>query len=342
MARDTYAEFQKLLDRQYPQFAQAFAEAVADIKSVAQIRAIERAIADNDVAGVIRAMALDDRFWRGMDEQLRAAFTAGALYNEGLIPASAGVGPVQFRFDGRHARAENWVRNRSSNLIVEIGRIQREAVRVVVREGLASGDGPRTIARALIGIPEGNGRVGGIIGLTSTQASYVQAARRQLETLDSAYFRKGRRDARFDRTVRKAIRDGKPLTAAQIDRITARYADRLLQLRGETVARTESISALNAGRYEGYQQMIEEGVVPASAVKLVWQATPGVRTRDTHRAMNKQTKRWGEAFQSPRGALLRHPGDSSLGAPAREVVNCRCSVRAVLDFKAIARARGTL
>ena len=98
---------------------------------------------------------------------------------------------------------------------------------------------------------------GGIIGLTERQAGYVVNARRQLEELDAGYFERKLRDRRFDRTVAKAIREGKPLAQSDIDRIVGRYSDRLLFYRGETIARTEGLTALNAGRHEGIQQLAE-------------------------------------------------------------------------------------
>jgi len=46
-------------------------------------------------------------------------------------------------------------------------------------------------------------------------------------------------------------------------------------------------------------------------------------------------------FQSPSGALMRFPGDASLGAGPAELVGCRCMVQYNFDFaEAYARSRG--
>lgn len=52
----------------------------------------------------------------------------------------------------------------------------------------------------------------------------------------------------------------------------------------------------------------------------------GLRGGADHRAMDGQVVRVGEPFVTPRGFRLLFPGDRSLGAPADEVVNCRCTV----------------
>ncbi|MBR9841442.1 MAG: hypothetical protein GYB50_26850, partial [Rhodobacteraceae bacterium] len=121
---------------------------------------------------------------------------------------------------------------------------------------------------------------------------------------------------------------------SHIERIAGRYADRLLQARGRTISRSEGNKSMNAGRGEGVVQMIERGEILAEHVTIIWDATPGPRTRDSHRALNGQTIKWGEFFVSPvTGALMRWPHDED--APAEEVVNCRCSARFRVDWKAV-------
>lgn len=49
-------------------------------------------------------------------------------------------------------------------------------------------------------------------------------------------------------------------------------------------------------------------------------------SRFDHRRMDGVTVPIGEPFITPAGSRLRYPGDRSLGAPAGEVVNCRCTI----------------
>src|SRR5690606_18192795 len=127
-------------------------------------------------------------------------------------------------------------------------------------------------------------RQGGIIGLTSQQAGFVTNARAELADPNrmAADFGRQRRDKRFGATVRKAMREGRALSPEQIDRITGRYADRLLALRGEAVARTETLTAMNAARFESYRQAIEVGDLAPENVTATWGATGDARTRHSH------------------------------------------------------------
>lgn len=203
---------------------------------------------------------------------------------------------------------------------------QEQAIRQTVEQGLADGRNPRNVALDLVGRlnRQSGRREGGIVGLTSQQAGYVANARRQIEELDAGYFDRKLRDKRFDRTVAKAIREGKPLARADVDRITGRYADRLLAHRGEVMARTESIAALHAGQFEAARQLVESGKVRADQITKVWDATGDARTRPSHAAMDGQAVGLNEAFTTPGGFRMMHPHDASLGAPADEIINCRC------------------
>jgi hypothetical protein len=207
---------------------------------------------------------------------------------------------------------------------------QKDAVRQVVRAGLEAGRGPRDVALDIVGrINRATGRrEGGILGLTSGQTDAVIRARSELANLDAGYFRRVRRDARFDGLVRRAIRDDKPLSSADINKITGRYSDRLLQLRGETIARTEGITALGAGQFEGFQQLVDSGQVREDQIERTWQATGDARTRIDHLAMNKQqVKGLHEPFIAPDGSRLLYPRDISHGASASETINCRCYMK---------------
>jgi len=57
--------------------------------------------------------------------------------------------------------------------------------------------------------------------------------------LMSNYFTRTRRDKRFDGIVRQAMSCGQPVGQLYIDRMAGRYSDRLLALRGETIARSK-------------------------------------------------------------------------------------------------------
>ena len=163
-------------------------------------------------------------------------------------------------------------------------------------------------------------------------------ARAELMSGDPAllrnYLTRERRDRRFDRHVMAAIREGRALESATIERMLGRYSDRLLELRGETVARTESMTALNQSHREAYEQAIDTGAIQRANVKRRWHATHDGRTRDSHSAMDGQTVPFDQPFTSPSGAQMMYPGDTSLGAGPAETIACRCLATYAVDHLA--------
>jgi uncharacterized protein with gpF-like domain len=204
---------------------------------------------------------------------------------------------------------------------------------------MTEGRNPRDTALDITGrINRATGlREGGILGLSSPQTDAVIRARAELLSGDSErlrnYLTRARRDKRFDRLILKALKDGKPLAKADVDKITGRYKDRLLALRGEMIARTETLAGLNAGKEEGIRQLIDSGKVPRSAVTKRWRATGDDRTRDSHLALNDVTVGIDQPFVSPlTGAQLMFPMDQSRGAPASEIIGCRCFYEVKIDY----------
>lgn len=93
--------------------------------------------------------------------------------------------------------------------------------------------------------------------------------------------------------------------------------DRVPPNRVELIARTETIRAANAGS----QQLFKEWGAPFK----YWSAAHDNRTRPTHRAADGQVKPIDEPFLVGGHAMMQ-PLDGSLGAPASEIILCRCAV----------------
>lgn len=328
MAARLPKDIQEALDRLEPRLREAFIAAIQSMKDAAVLAQVEIRLRADDIEGAVEALRIQPQWFGPLHEAYRAAYIDGG----GLLLASIKIrDPFDgtrfvLGFDGRHLRAERWVSEQSGKLIAEIVDGQRDMAREVLRQGLEVGRHPRSLALDMVGRVNrvtGN-RADGFIGLTGQQAQWVKTAEDQLRSLDKGYFSRTLRDKRFDSIVARAIKDGKPLPEADIRRITQRYGDRLLKMRADAIARTESLNALRAGRHEGFEQLIDSGKVQADQVRIRWQATLDGRVRDTHRAMHDQRIRWGETFTSPSGARLAYPGDVTHGAPASEIVQCRC------------------
>jgi uncharacterized protein with gpF-like domain len=123
------------------------------------------------------------------------------------------------------------------------------------------------------------------------------------------------------------------LSQVDIDRVTARYADRALLHRANTIARTESLTALREGRRQGIEQAIEQGTMSADGVVREWSATMDDRTREDHREMDGQRVDGIDTpWDLPDGSQVMYPGDTSLGADAATTIQCRCIETYVIDW----------
>lgn len=341
MARVTRRQLIAMLERLEPPLARAFSDAFLTVRSQVQVQRLADLIAAGDIEGAADLVGISSAQLAEFSEGVRGVYLAGGRQGVTELPSvSMRIAGrrvrLQARFDIRNERAEAWLRQQSSQLIREISTDQRNLVRLIVSEGTAQGQNPRRTALDLIGrlSPSGT-RSGGVIGLTSQQGQFVANARADLLSGDPArmrgYFNRARRDKRFDATVRKAIAKGRALSAADVDKIAGRYADRLLQLRAENVARTEALTAFNQAREEAFRQAIDVGNLRPENVRKVWSATGDNRTRESHAELEGAEVGIEEPFTSSTGAQLLHPGDTSLGAGAEDVVNCRCMVTYRVD-----------
>lgn len=111
-------------------------------------------------------------------------------------------------------------------------------------------------------------------------------------------------------------------TIAQItDRIDEIY-DFAIKGRSTRIARTEIISASNAGA--------QDGMKAAGATQKEWLATSDDKTRESHALLDGEVVGVSESFVSPiSGEQLAFPGDPS--ADPSEIVNCRCALIPVVD-----------
>lgn len=99
------------------------------------------------------------------------------------------------------------------------------------------------------------------------------------------------------------------------DRVTGVFAQ-AKGPRSEAIARTEIHNSMTYGSFETYRT--------AGVRQKEWLATRDSRLRDSHRRLDGEVRDVGEAFTNG----LMHPGAPG---PAREVINCRCSLLPVIE-----------
>lgn len=316
----------------------AFFDSLETIKSNVSVNAIVTAIENNDWDEVINILQIDRAAFRPVDRMMAEAFEDGGTTTASALSAGAartGRGAqVSFRFDIRNRRAESWLAEQSSTMITRIVEDTRAGVRNLLESGMITGRNPRSVALDIVGrIDPGTGRrTGGIVGLSGPQEKYVSNARSELAGGDlKNYLTRRARDKRFDSYVNKAIKDGTPIPDNIQSKMLARYNDNLIRVRGEAIARTESIRSLNQGQFEAMQQGVESGTV--QAVRKIWDSAGDDRVRDSHSELDGESVRIDEPFTSPStGAALMFPLDASMGAEGEDVINCRCRVRYDVDF----------
>lgn len=326
-------QLEQIIDNFEPTIRRAFLKAIETIRSDIVIEEIITRLEKDDVSGAVNAVPVDSVAFYPLVEAIRQTYNAGGIAAVSTLPrlSSPSGQKVIVRFDARNIRAEQWLSQHSSTLITNIIRDQQQAIRSVLTTGMVNGRNPRSVALDIVGRVEKvtGKRTGGIIGLTNKQASYVENARQELnsgqpEALKS-YLNRVRRDKRFDNTVLKAVDSGEPISKTTITKMLNRYEASLLKLRGDTIARTEALESVNTSQQEAFQQVLDKTAYTDQDIQREWRCASDDRVRDSHFLMNRQkVKGMQTPFITPDGYKLRYPHDSSLGAPARETINCRC------------------
>lgn len=320
--------FRELAARYGQEVALAFMAAVRDITRQVEFQKLILALDRRDLDAAMQALHIDRAAFQPLEAKLVEAFTAGGQGAVASMPAAVSIG---CRFDPGNQRAAANIREMAGTLIARLTQGEIDQARAFLADGMARGASPRLVALDLVGrISRATGqRTGGLIGLSGPYRDYVATARAELASTDPAllrnYLTRKQRDRRYDRAVTRAIETGKPVPAETVRTAVTRYSARLVRLRGEIIARTEGLPAIRAAKHEAYQQLADDGRVDAMDIVRGWSTNEDGRQRDTHDAMNGQEVRGLDMpFTSPSGAQMMFPGDTSRGAPASEIVACRC------------------
>lgn len=305
------------------------------IKNV-NMSALLNAVTNNDVETIARLLGITGAAFSDTLQRITNIYVQSGQTLLGSAPASL-VGEVSFGLAS--PKALSYVSQKSSTLVKGISDEQRSVIRKVLNDAYLKGSGPKSAVKVLAGTKGSAGTRGGsIIGLSENQAEWVLNAREDLsrihesqEALDR-YLSRKRRDKRFDAAIKKAFAQGTPLKRDAIDKIAGRYTDRLLAYRAEVIARTEFKEATNKARIDAALDLVEAGKVSEDQVMKEWDSTGDRKVRSSHVAMDGQRVPLNEAFTTPDGYKLKHPGDTSLGAPASETIQCRCVMKIKINF----------
>jgi hypothetical protein len=340
-----------LLDELVPDVREAFLVSIRDIQQDVQIKIMIEALEAGDINAALRAINIGPEYFAPLEAKLREAYvTGGNFVTEGVKALATGQGAtIVARFDGRNPRAENYLAQRAASLLTGPDNLiqqQIEMAREVLSQNMQDGVAPRRAALDLMGrISRATGRrEGGLMGLADNQAQWLQTATGELRSGDSAqlrnYLTRQLRDRRLDTYVEQSIESGKPIPEKIVQRMSGRYSDRLLNYRGETIARTELHVSLHSAQDEALNQMVDAGKVRRQDITETWDSSEDSVTRKTHRDADKQPRDKVTGVFTVGGYSMKFPGDSSLMAPAEETINCRCRAVVSIDFLASLNNQG--
>ena len=317
------------IEREYGKpMVEAFASAVARIKSDAKLGRIRDALAAGNIEEAVRvsgAEALGASIVGvgvppgspSLSDHVLDAFRAGAGAGLEQMPKKIALAA---KLDLTNPESTRWARERSAELVVDVTARQEAAIRAVITRAFEQGMTVDQVAR----------RVRDSIGLTENQAEYVMNFRHQLET--------GRMlnatapwDRRLNAVERREARDIYDVggSVTDVNDIVGRYAERLVNRRALDIARTEIHDASINGQAEIFRQASDSGLIDKGRVKRFWNYTNDGRQRDTHESvstMNPDGVGLDEPFNTPWGPAM-NPGDG----PAEEAINCRCFLTYVFD-----------
>jgi len=303
----------RLLDRVEINLRSKFLVFVDDVRNQLTPDSIERMILERRYQEASEAFSDAARVYaREIEDEYRVSGKDAATFLRTALD-------MLVSFDQFNARAVNHARRNELRLVRGLTEEQRTLIRQVVANGIARGTNPRAQAREFRDS----------IGLTPRQQASVENYRRVLENqgrqpLKEALNRE-RRDARSDRSVTRAIADQVALTPAHIDSMVERYAQRLLILRSETIARTEALRSVHEGANEMFQQVLQAGDIATNEVDRKWNNAGDSRVRDLHlEPLDGQVVGPDEPFIDANGNMLMYPGDQS--ARPETTINCRCVI----------------
>lgn len=301
----------KIRELEAPMAAAYLAE-VRAVESAATVAEVERLIAEDDRDGLAVLLSLGGLTL--FTELFRTAFIQGAQ-NE-----LAG----RWRFDSNTWAVINLLMGEYRSISDTSAMDLRKTIDVV----LANGNTNRNKALDLLGVKGATARrTGGMVGLPVQMSEWVESARQQLLSGDRAamraYLTRKLRDTAYDRFVVP----GTKLTIEQANTISRAYSARLLQSYSKQLAQTYAQAAYEAGRRQGLQQQIDNGILSEDQITKDWQTDKDERVRHSHREMQGQKQPFNQPFISGLGALMMYPGDASLGASDEDRYGCRCRAR---------------
>lgn len=333
-AKATLDDVEALAASYEPGIAKALLTALQKQSDDLDLDALAAALASGNLGAVIDMLSMQ---LGGVADALQDVVWAGGA----MAAESIAVGGTVFHFHRLNPVLVDWLQSYTLGLIREINEGTKASIRQQLVDGMRAGRGPRAQAR----------HIKSVVGLTDRQAAAVANFRKELEMFhmkhsakrwglgakidrvnNAQVFKPGKdgkpkdgilerrlRDFRYDRQLQRAMETGKALTPAQVDKMVAAYGRKYRKHRAETIARTESMRALNMGVQEGWRQAVMEGKIVEALVRRTWKVARDERLCEVCSpvpSMNKLGVPLGVPFKTPKGPVMLPPLHP----------DCRCAI----------------
>lgn len=336
------SDIEALAEKLEPALARAVRDLIKDHVGSVDLDKLEEALKSGQSYKVLDIVgSVDPVKAQAVRDALQNAVWAGGA----LATQSPVLNEARFAFQRLNPHLITWLEGYSLNLIRDIGDGTRAAVRSALVDGMTKGVNPIQQAR----------QIKQAVGLTENQAKAVQNYRKELETfhtkrnakswglgnerstqgginvhrvdpktgkpIDGIEHRR-LRDQRHDGQLQRAIDTRKPIKPEVIDRMVDRYQAKMIQARAQTIARSESMRALNAGTHEAWRQAVEDRKVSGNLVRKFWKDAKTERECLECRSLARDQPKRGIPMDAE--FVSKHSGRRYKTAPAHP--NCLCHV----------------
>lgn len=272
--REAVIRLRRMADALEPTLQRQVHRALLALQDAVRLDRLERAIATRDAFALYDFMGTLPVRLQQAVRTLSRAHAQGGVIGKALLKAAG----VNVRFDGANPFAIVEARENAARMVTQVTAETRKAIRTIVSRSFTEGIPPREAAQL----------IRPLIGLTDAHARAVLARRRDL------------------------IASGVSRATAAKDAL--RYSSKLLKYRSVLIARTEIMTASNAGEIASWREAQRLGLM-GRADKL-WIVTPDDRLCPKCRPMDGIVVPLDAKFPTPFGRVD--------GPPMHP--NCRCAV----------------
>jgi len=282
-----YKGLHEVADAAVPAVAKEFRAAIESVRAEGRLKEIEDALTSGSLLDVVLAtkvLSLNKEL-TSFARVLQGVYENAAISAIDALPKNI---KLDIRFDLFNPSAVDRLRDFGGTLITNITETTRLGVLEIVKNALERGGAIPVQAR----------QIKRLIGLTIRQANAVENFRTML------------------------ISEG--VKTVDVKRRTEAYYQRQLRFRATMIARTETITAANAGQRELWKQAAEQGLLDPISTRKQWVVTPDSRLCPICRPipkMNPKGVSLDGTYKTPKGAMV---------GPTAHVM-CRCAEK-ILKF----------